>query len=136
MDNTINLELALMGLALHILIWSKLPEWGTWFSKLIGLLPKPLRQLYEDWQCPYCFGFWAALALHGLTGIQTLPALFGTSHLGLAGIIIAWFLDALATATLIYFGSHLLGTLSWGAAKGYFAAQEFKASFNNPEEEE
>ena len=134
MENMVNFELAIMGLAVHILIWSKLPEWGSWFSKLIGLLPSPLRKLYEGWHCPYCFGFWAALALHAFTGIWTLPALSSIPDLGIVGLIIVWFLDALATATLIYFGSHLLGTLSWGAAKGYFATQEFKASFDNKEE--
>lgn len=131
MENIINIEIALMGLAVHILIWNKLPEWGSWFSKMIEILPKPLRKLYEGWRCPYCFGFWAALALHGFTGIWTLPILSGVTTWGIAGSIFSWFLDALASGTLIYFGSHLLGTLSWGAAKGYFAAQEFKASFNN-----
>ncbi len=131
-----NFELALMGLAIHILIWNKLPDWGTWFPKMIASLPRPLRQLYEGWQCPYCFGFWAALALHGFTGIQTLPALSSLPNLGIVGLPIAWFLDALATATLIYFGSHTLGTLSWGAAKGYFAAQEFKASLTNADEKQ
>ncbi len=78
----------------------------------------------------------AALALHGFTGIQTLPALSSLPNLGIVGLPIAWFLDALATATLIYFGSHTLGTLSWGAAKGYFAAQEFKASLTNADEKQ
>ncbi|WP_205619182.1 hypothetical protein [Christiangramia echinicola] len=136
MGSTINFELALMGLAIHIFIWNKLPDWGTWFPKMIKLLPKPLQKLYEGWQCPYCFGFWVALALHWLTGIQTLPALSNLANSGIVGLPVAWFLDALATATLIYFGSHILGTLSWGAAKGYFATQEFKASFTNKEDKQ
>lgn len=134
MAGTINFELALMGLAIHILIWNKLPDWGTWFPKMIASLPRPIRKLYEGWQCPYCFGFWAALTLHGFTGIQTLPALSSLPDWGIIGLLIAWSLDALATATLIYFGSHTLGTLNWGAAKGYFAAQEFKESLDKQEE--
>ena len=125
-----NFELALMGLAIHILIWDKLPEWREWFPKLIAALPRPLRSLYEGWRCPYCFGFWISLALHAATGISTLPALSKMpAYWGPVGEPVAWLLDALATATLIYFGSHALGTLSWGAAKGYFAKQEFLASF-------
>ena len=65
-----------------------------------------------------------------MTGLQTLPALSAMpAYWGPAGLPLAWILDALATATLIYFGSHARGTLSWGAAKGYFATQEYKASF-------
>ena len=132
-----NIELALMGLAVHILIWDKLPEWGDWFPKIIAALPRPLRSLYEGWHCPYCFGFWIALALHAATGIETLPALTAMPvYWGPVGQPLAWVLDALATATLIYFGSHALGTLSWGAAKGYFATQEFKASFAEETESE
>lgn len=128
-----NFELALIGLAIHILIWDKIPEWGSWFPKMIAALPKPLQRLYEGWQCPYCFGFWAALLLHWITGIQTLPALSSMLSWGSIGLVLAWFLDALATATLIYLGSHILGTLSWGAAKGYIATQEFKASLSDKE---
>ncbi|GAA4833426.1 hypothetical protein [Algivirga pacifica] len=135
MENTINFELALMGLAIHILIWNKLPEWGTWFNKIIEALPTPLQKLYEGWHCPYCFGFWIALVLHAFTGIETLPALSYMPDWGIIGHIGAWFLDALATATLIYAASHLLWTLSFGAAKGYAATQEFKASFEEEETE-
>ncbi|MEE8555794.1 MAG: hypothetical protein V3T00_08025, partial [bacterium] len=85
-----NLELALIGLAVHILVWDKLPEWGDWFPKLISVLPRPLRGLYEGWQCPYCFGFWIAIALHAITGIQTLPALSAMpAYWGLAGLPLA-----------------------------------------------
>ena len=64
-------ELVLMGTSIHILIWEKLPEWGTWFNTFIAALPGPLRSLYEQWHCPYCAGFWIALVLHGLTGLST-----------------------------------------------------------------
>lgn len=125
-----NIELALIGLSVHILVWDKLPEWGEWFPRLLQALPRPLSQLYEGWRCPYCFGFWISLALHAVTGLETLPALAEMpAYWGSLGTPVRWFLDALATATLIYFASHTLGTLSWGAARGYQATQEFKASF-------
>ncbi|AUQ58926.1 hypothetical protein PhaeoP30_02023 [Phaeobacter inhibens] len=96
-------ELTLLGTAIHILIWEKLPEWGTWFKTLISLLPSPLRTLYEQWHCPFCAGFWIALALHWMTGFWTIPELNELStRLGTVGTPVAWILDALATATLIY----------------------------------
>jgi hypothetical protein len=125
-------ETALMGLAIHILIWDKLPEWGSWFPALIAHLPKPLKHLYDGWQCAYCFGFWISLCLHAFTGIWTLSDLGGIESRAGFGTPVAWILDALSTGTIIYFARHALGTLSWGAAKGYFASEEFKASFAEP----
>ena len=61
-------HLALMGISLYILIWEKLPEWGTWFNALLAKLPQPLQTLYQQWRCAYCAGFWIALALHAVTG--------------------------------------------------------------------
>ncbi len=130
-----HLEVALMGLAVHILIWDKLPEWGSWFPALIDRLPRPLRYLHDGWQCAYCFGFWISLSLHAFTGIWTLSALATIDHRAGFGTPAAWFLDALATGTVIYFARHALGTLSWGAAKGYFAKQEFMASLAEPDQD-
>ena len=42
--------LALMGLALHVLIWEKLPDWGNWFNWIVERLPKPLAYLYDAWR--------------------------------------------------------------------------------------
>ncbi len=66
---------ALIGLAAYILIWEKLPTWGTWFNAILKRLPAPLQTLYEQWRCPYCVGFWMALAIHAATGLWSLPAL-------------------------------------------------------------
>jgi hypothetical protein len=41
-------ELVLIATAIHILIWEKLPEWGTWFNTFIAALPRPLSSLYEQ----------------------------------------------------------------------------------------
>lgn len=99
-------QLALMGLAMHILFWDKLPNWGTWFNKLIAALPQPLQTLYRQWNCSYCAGFWIALFLHALTGFWTIPALaVPPEYMSVLGIPTNWFLDALATATLIYAGT-------------------------------
>lgn len=42
-----NFTLALMGLSIYLLIWEKLPDWGTWFNKVIVHLPEPLAYLYS-----------------------------------------------------------------------------------------
>ena len=122
-----NLTLALMGLSIYILIWEKLPDWGNWFNRLVALLPRPLAYLYEAWHCPYCFGFWIALLLHAVTGIQTIPELVNVpEHIGTGGQAIALFLDALATATLIMFGQLCINAIAVPAIKGYQMTMEFR----------
>ncbi|MCF2856198.1 hypothetical protein L1286_01815 [Pseudoalteromonas sp. SMS1] len=126
-STTINFSIALMGLTLHILIWEKLPEWGSWFNRLIAHLPKPLAYLYESWHYPYCFGFWAALALHMLTGQYTLNSLQASPiYLGVATQPIALFLDALVSALLIFVGSLLIKALSGPALEGHQKTMAFK----------
>lgn len=126
---------ALIGLSIYILFWEKLPEWGNWFNWLVAQLPKPLAYLYQAWHCPFCFGFWAALAIHGLTDMWTISSLNSMpTYLGDYGIAIAWGLDALATATLIMFGQLCLNAIAVPAIKGYQMTQAFKASFNEPEQ--
>lgn len=125
-----NFTLALMGLSIYLLLWEKLPEWGNWFNAIIRRLPQPLAYLYEAWHCPFCFGFWIALALHALTGLMTLPALEAlvlTSSISASALF--WFLDALATATLIMAGKLLLNALAGPAINGYRMTEEFKRRF-------
>ena len=125
-----NFTLALMGLSIYILLWEKLPDWGNWFNWIIERLPRPLAYLYKAWQCPYCFGFWIALVLHGITGLQTITAIKSMpSYMGVGGTAIAWILDALATATLIMFGQLCLNAIAVPAIKGYQMTAEFKQSF-------
>jgi hypothetical protein len=125
-----NFTLALMGLSIYILLWEKLPDWGSWFNQIIAHLPKPLAYLHDAWFCPFCFGFWIALALHALSGIQTIPELAATpSAYGIAGQAMSWFLDALATATLIMVGKLSLNALAVPAIKGFQMTKEFKQSF-------
>ena len=97
-----NLEIPLVGVALYLLLWDKLPDWGTWFKTFLSKLPKPLQTLYDYWECAYCFGFWVGLALHATMGIWFLPTLARMpDYWGAAGAPIAWFLDALAAAFVI-----------------------------------
>ncbi|ABC29267.1 hypothetical protein HCH_02460 [Hahella chejuensis KCTC 2396] len=118
---------ALVGLGIYLLLWEKLPDWGTWFNRFIASLPRPLVKLYEDWRCPYCSGFWIALALHGLTGMTTLGAAFHPPfEAAWLTTPTLWFLDALATATLILFGKLMLNALSGPALKGHQMTMEFK----------
>ncbi|WP_170328002.1 hypothetical protein [Ruegeria arenilitoris] len=125
-------ELVLMATAIHILIWEKLPEWGTWFNRFIAALPRPLNSLYEQWRCPYCAGFWIALVLHGLTGFWTIPALATLpGHLGATATPIGWFLDALASATLIYAAIIGLRAIGLPAMKAHMMKEDFiKSSFS------
>jgi len=113
-----NVEIPLMGLALHLLVWDKLPNWGTWFRALVASLSHPIRTLYDQWRCSYCAGFWIALALHAFTGLWTLQALAEMpGYLGPTGMPIAWFLDALAAAALIFIASKALAAISRSEVK-------------------
>ncbi|WP_105168260.1 hypothetical protein [Pseudoalteromonas sp. T1lg23B] len=123
-----NITLAIIGLSLHILIWEKLPDWGNWFNRIVERLPKPLRYLYDAWRCPYCFGFWVALLLHGLTGVYTLESLKDMPlYLDVMSVPIAWLLDSLATALLIMLGSLTINALAGPAIKGYEMTQAFRS---------
>ena len=126
-------EPVLIGTALHILIWEKLPEWGPWFNRLLAMLPRPLQSLYEQWHCPYCAGFWIALVLHALTGFWTIPALSALpGHLGAAAVPLGWMLDALATATLIYASVIALKAIGLPAMKAHMMKADFmKAAFDS-----
>ena len=105
-------EIALMGLAVHILLWDKLPNWGTWFTSLIAAMPAPIQTLYRQWNCSYCAGFWIAIALHAVTGLWTIPALADMpASAGVLSVPIAWFLDAISSALLIFAGTKLLGAM-------------------------
>lgn len=127
-------ELMLMGTAIHILVWEKIPEWGTWFNTLLKKLPRPLQWLYEEWHCPYCAGFWISLALHGTTGMWTIPGLADLpAYLGPLAPVTAWFLDALATATLIYASIMILKAIGLPAMKAEMMKEEFMAArVDNP----
>ncbi|MFW8593223.1 hypothetical protein [Cribrihabitans neustonicus] len=119
-------ELVLIATAVHILIWEKLPEWGSWFNSLIAALPRPLRKLYDQWHCPFCAGFWIALLLHGLTGLWTIPALAELpAFLGAAAPLVGWGLDALASAVLIYAAIIGLKAIGLPAMKAELMKEEF-----------
>jgi hypothetical protein len=119
--------LTLTGLSIYILFWEKLPEWGTWFNWIVARLPAPLAYLYAAWRCPYCFGFWVALALHGMTGLYTLPELASMpGYMGLFSQPLAWFLDALATAPMILVGKLVIDAIAAPAIKGHIMKEEFK----------
>jgi len=127
MNESLNVELVIMGYAIYLLFWEKLPEWGMLFNRIIEILPKPLQKLYADWRCPYCSGFWIALALHALTGLETLPALNNMpAYLGAAGLPLAWFLDALATAALVLITHLGVSALAGPAIAGNNMKAEFK----------
>ncbi|WP_136657535.1 hypothetical protein [Nitratireductor sp. XY-223] len=132
-----SLELVIIGVSVHLLIWEKLPEWGTWFNALLKSLPQPLQTLYEQWRCPYCAGFWIALALHGMTGFWTLPALAELpSYWGPLTPYIGWFLDALASAVLIAVGILIVNGLRLPAMKSYLMKEDFMKSFGKEKQDE
>lgn len=122
-------EAALIGAAIHILFWQALPKWGTWFNRLIAALPSPLRTLYKQWNCPYCAGFWIALALHagaGLTTLDGLPEL--PAFWGQFAVPLGWFLDALATAVLLLVIVVAINALRLPAMRAAMLQKEFAAS--------
>ncbi len=122
-----DLTTTLIGFSFYILIWEKLPEWGTWFNALLKWLPRPIQALYEQWRCPYCVGFWMALALHAATGLWTLPVLENLPLFwGALGPVIGWFLDALATGILILICKLSLDAIGLPAMKAYMMKAEFK----------
>ena len=124
-----SVTLSLLGLALYTLFWEKLPDWGNWFNWILERLPRPMVYLYKAWRCPYCFGFWAGLVLHGLTGLTTISGLEEmSSQLGLVGTGLAWFLDALATAMLIMIGQLMINAISGPAIKGFQMTQAFRSA--------
>ena len=130
-----NVTNALIGLALYLLIWEKLPTWGTWFNAGLSRLPKPLQTLYEQWRCPYCVGFWMALVLHALTGLWTLPALASMpAYLGPVTPFIAWFCDALVTGTLMLVGKLALDAIARPAIMGHQFKEEFMANLKDKQE--
>ena len=121
-----DLTTTLIGFSLYILFWEKLPEWGGWFNALLKKLPRPLQGLYEQWRCPYCVGFWMALALHAATGLWTLPVLENLpAFWGAAAPVVGWFFDALATGTLILICKLSLEAIGLPAMKGHMMKAEF-----------
>ena len=123
------ITLILIGSAIHVLVWDKLPDWGDWFNKLISRLPGPLAYLYQAWHCAYCFGFWIALLLHAVVGVYTLPQLADMpEYLGILATPLAWFMDALVTALMMLFISLGLKAISGPALSGHKAMMEFKQS--------
>jgi hypothetical protein len=109
-----------------MLIWEKLPEWGTWFNALIARLPAPLAYLYQAWHCPYCFGFWAALAVQAITGESAFHWTMAEQG-SILLLLLAWFCDALVTAVLVMLLSVIYSALSGPAIRGFQLIQEFKA---------
>lgn len=128
MTEVLNIPTLILGVSLHMLLWEHLPHWGTWFSRLLRVLPRPLQTLYEQWRCPYCAGFWIGLFLHAVTGqwfvssFAELPTFWGA-----AGPPIGWFIDALAFAALNKFGVLIMTALAYPAMRGYQAKEEFIA---------
>ncbi|MFY0617368.1 hypothetical protein [Shimia sp.] len=123
-----NVENVLLGIAVHQLFWEHLPHWGRWFNRLLGMLPKPLQALYEQWRCPYCAGFWIGLSVHAATGrwvfdgFAQLPSFWGA-----AGVPLGWFMDALVFATLCKLGALVVHAIGLPALKGLQAKETFLA---------
>lgn len=123
-----NIENILLGISVHMLFWEHLPHWGTWFKRVLAVLPKPVRGLYEQWRCPYCAGFWIGLAVHWATGewlfdgFANLPAFWGAAGMG-----VGWFLDGLVFALMNKLGVLAVHAISYPALKGHQAKEAFLA---------
>lgn len=124
-----NIEMILLAASVHMLVWEHLPHWGSWFMAGIGKLPQPVQTLYGQWHCPYCAGFWIALALHALTGLWSFDAFAGVAARwgGLAAPM-AWCIDALATALVVKVIVMAVNALVAPAIKGHRAKAAFLAA--------
>ena len=109
-------ENLLLGVAIHLLFYDHLPHWGTWFKRILAMLPTPLQTLYEQWRCPYCAGFWIGLALHALTGQWFLPIFAELPGFwGAASLPIGWFFDGLAFAVMNKLAVLVINAISYPA---------------------
>ncbi len=116
----INITAPLITLSLYILIWEKLPYWGTWFNALLDRSPRWVRVLYAQWRCPFCVAFWIALLLRFLLGLSTLPDLqVMASNEGWPIRILIVFFDCLSCATLVYIGQLLISAVLASTLRGY-----------------
>lgn len=124
-----NIENLLLGVAVHMLFWEHLPHWGSWFMRGVGMLPKPVQTLYEQWRCPYCAGFWIGLVIHAVTGRWLFEAFaeMPTYWDGL-GVPLGWFLDALVFAVLTKLGVLVVTAIGWPAIRGHKEKQAFLES--------
>lgn len=114
-----NIEVFLIGTASFLLVWEKLPAWGSWFNKIIGFLPGPLQTIYYQLHCPYCAGFWLSLGTAWTTGFWTLDRLGGLAEVSLLHLLLARFLDALVSATLIHAAVLTIRAISLFATKSH-----------------
>ncbi len=116
----IDITAPLITLSLYILIWEKLPYWGTWFNALLDRSPRWVRVLYQQWRCPFCVAFWIALLLYSLLGLSTLPGLqVITSDEGWPIRVLIVFFDCLSCATLVYVGQLLISAVLASTLRGH-----------------
>ncbi len=123
------IENILLGIALHQLFWEHLPHWGTWFGRMLKVLPSPVQTLYEQWRCPYCAGFWIGLVVHAATGRYLFDAFADLpAYWGVMAAPLAWFLDALVFAALNKLGVLTVHAIGLPALKGHQAKEAFLAA--------
>jgi hypothetical protein len=116
----IDFTAALITLSLYILIWEKLPYWGTWFNTLLDRSPRWLQTLYGQWRCAFCAAFWIALLLHLLPGLSTLTGLQATTADAVWPVhVLIIFLDSLSCATLVYIGNLLISAILAATPRGH-----------------
>lgn len=116
----IDFTAALITLSLYILIWEKLPYWGTWFNTRLDRSPRWLQTLYGQWRCAFCAAFWIALLLHMLPGLSTLTGLQATTSDATWPVhVLIIFLDSLSCATLVYIGNLLISAILAATPRGH-----------------
>lgn len=115
-------ENALLGVSVHMLLYQHLPYWGTWFNRVLRALPKPLQTLYQQWECPYCCGFWIALAMHSVTGNWMFPIFADLPP------VLGWFADGLAFAVICKWAILLQFAVTSPAIEGRQKQQEIIAA--------
>jgi len=98
--------LTVLTMGMWFLLAQKLPSW-RWFVALRAHFPQPLAATWDALTgCMFCGAFWIAISLKLVTGLQTAPELQGLH------VLLAFPLDALATATLAAITMSLTGPLN------------------------
>lgn len=111
---------ALISISIYILIWDKLPHWGSWFNSILSKCPLPIQRLYDQWRCPFCVGFWLAGLIHLALGLWTVEELQADpSFAGWPAYATYVFLDCLSCATLVYIGNLLISVLLASTIRGH-----------------
>lgn len=96
-----SIEVPIVTAALWMFFFRKVPSWN-WFQKILSS-NESFQKHWGGWvSCPYCSGFWLALALRLIMGVSFVSFPEGSN------VVLEWTLDSLATALVVLFVIRIL----------------------------